>query len=167
MGYYSIYISCEQSNYEEMEYYCNVCKENISTAEFKYSKEHCGKPLCRKHQNSKETANKPNNSKITPQARKLSLALKAKGIKHKLEEYDGYKHVDIRVSWASLDIEIDGKQHTYNPKQIYSDLERSHYSHEDGFDTLRYSNADIDTDVEKIADAISKVAKRRYRKQDF
>jgi hypothetical protein len=59
---------------------------------------------------------KKKTSKITPKAKKLSEELKRRGLKHKLEHYDGYKHVDISIPWAGLNIEIDGKQHSLNPK---------------------------------------------------
>ena len=35
-----------------MEFYCSVCKEEIDEKENKWSLEHNGKPLCRKHQKS-------------------------------------------------------------------------------------------------------------------
>ena len=157
--------------------YCNFCKNTISDEEYRYSMAHYNKPLCRYHQKTEKQFYKPpsenyqksssyskiTNSKITPQARKLSEALKRRGIKHKLEDYDGYKHVDISIPWANLNIEIDGKQHSLNPKQLYADLERDSFSHEDGIVTKRYTNEDIDRYVEQIADAIAKVAKRRYR----
>ena len=149
-----------------MRYYCNICKETISRDMYQYSMDHFDRPLCMFHQKNRENENAPNSSKITPQARKLSAALDARGIKNKLEQYDGHKHVDISIPWASLDIEIDGKQHSLNPNQLYVDLEREEYSHEDGFETKRYTNEEIDTDVERIADALAEVARRRYREQE-
>jgi len=146
-----------------MRYYCNSCGETISREVFEYSKAHFGRPLCIRHQRGRGEA--PRSSKITPQARKLSEALKARGIRHKLEEYDGYKHVDISIPWAYLDIEIDGKQHLLNARQAYADLERSSYSEEDGIQTMHVPNDVVDRDVERLADTIAKVARRRYREQ--
>lgn len=33
-----------------MEYYCNICKKDITKAEFFYSKNNFNRPLCREHQ---------------------------------------------------------------------------------------------------------------------
>jgi very-short-patch-repair endonuclease len=162
-----------------MGYYCSFCKRSISEAEKEYSLKHYGKYLCYAHQKTEKqfhkspstnyqksaSYSKTTNSKITPQAKKLSEALKRRGIKHKLEDYDGYKHVDISIPWANLNIEIDGKQHSLSAKQFYADLERGTYSAEDGIATKRFTNEDIDRYVEQIAGAIAKVAKKRYREE--
>jgi very-short-patch-repair endonuclease len=165
-----------------MGYYCNECKKTISEAEYKYSTQHYGRALCYGHQkNHKQSystsSNKRQipktypqskyNSKITPQARRLSDALKRRGIKHKLEAYDGYKHVDISIEWANLNIEIDGKQHSLDAKQLYADLERDSFSNDDGIVTKRFTNEMIDNHVEQVADVIAKVAKRRYREDSL
>jgi len=106
------------------------------------------------------------NSKITPQARKLSDALRRRGIKNTLEAYDGYKHVDILIPWANLNIEIDGKQHLLNSRQLYSDLKRDSYSHEDETSTIRVSNETVDNNLDELADSIAKVARKRHREED-
>ncbi len=100
--------------------------------------------------------------KSTSEAKLLYEALLKRGIKCQLEVEDGYKSVDISIPWAELDIEIDGKHHIYNSKQLYSDIERSHYSKEDGFDTIHISNDRIRENVNAVADSIAKVARRRY-----
>jgi very-short-patch-repair endonuclease len=112
------------------------------------------------------SASKKTRSKSTPQAQKLYTALRNRGIRCKLEAYDGYKHVDISIGWADLNIEIDGRHHILNPKQLYSDIERDSYSQEDDISTIRIPNADIDKDVNQVADSIAKVARRRYREKD-
>jgi very-short-patch-repair endonuclease len=104
------------------------------------------------------------NEKITPQARKLHIALKERGIKSELEAFDGIKHVDISIPWAKLDIELDGLHHFLDPEQIHKDLERSFWSQEnDEFDTLHIPNFIIDAYLNKVADAIAKVARDRYQ----
>jgi very-short-patch-repair endonuclease len=93
----------------------------------------------------------------------LYEALKKRGIKSDLEVYDGHKQVDLSIQWAELDIEIDGLQHFLDSEQIHSDLERSYWSQErDGFDTLHIPNILINKYLDKIADAIAKVARDRY-----
>jgi len=99
---------------------------------------------------------------ITPQARKLSEALTRKGIKNKLEDYDGYKHVDISIPWAKLNIEIDGSHHLLNSEQLFSDLERDYFSYNHGKSTIRIPNDFVDFNVEELADSIAKVARERY-----
>jgi very-short-patch-repair endonuclease len=50
---------------------------------------------------------------------------------------------------------------------MYSDLERDSFSNEDGIATMRFTNENIDRYVEQIADAIAKVARRRYKEDSF
>jgi very-short-patch-repair endonuclease len=104
-----------------------------------------------------------NSSKITPQARKLSAALTKNGIKHKMEAYDGYKHVDISIDWAKLNIEIDGSQHLLSSKQLYADIKRDSYSHDEEIHTIRITNEAVDRYADKIAENIAKVARRKRR----
>jgi very-short-patch-repair endonuclease len=148
-----------------MRYYCNICKETITKREFEYSRDEFGKALCRYHQGTVPKKMARSNSKVTPQAQKLSEALRKRHIAHKLEAFDGHKHVDISIGWAKLNIEIDGKQHILNAKQVYSDLERDSFSHEDGIVTKRFTNEDIDKYVDQIAEAIAKVARKRYKEE--
>ena len=98
----------------------------------------------------------------TFEAKLLYKALLKRKIKCQLEAEDGHKSVDISIPWAELDIEIDGKHHVYNPNQLYTDIERAHYSKEDGFDTIRIPNQMIKENVNGVADSIAKVARRRY-----
>jgi very-short-patch-repair endonuclease len=142
-----------------------VCKETISEEVFEYSRLHFGKPLCLNHQKMAKD-DKAKSPKITPQARRLSEALKRRGIKHNLEGYDGHKHVDISIPWAKLNVEIDGRQHLLNAKQLYSDLERDSYSHEEEMRTIRIPNETIDKNLEEVADSLAKVARKRYRDEN-
>ena len=82
--------------------YCNVCKKPISKDVFSYSMNHFGRSLCLNHQKKGKKREVSTNSKVTSQARRLSLALWKRGIKNELEDYDGYKHVDISIPWARL-----------------------------------------------------------------
>lgn len=99
----------------------------------------------------------------TPQAKSLHQALIARGIKCQLEAYDGYKHVDISIPWAKLDIEVDGNQHYTDAKQMKADLDRSYYSSQnDEFDTIHIPNMAVDKYLDKVADAIARVARDDY-----
>lgn len=98
---------------------------------------------------------------ITPQAVKLSEALRYRGIRNELEHNDGNKHVDIYVPEGNLYLEIDGKYHLTNPEYLFRDLERDSYSHLDGIDTIRIPNFYVDSHLDEIADAIAEVARKR------
>jgi very-short-patch-repair endonuclease len=100
----------------------------------------------------------------TPQAQALHDALIARGIKCELEKDDGHKHIDIAITWAKLNIEIDGIQHYTNPQQITSDYQRTYYSMKKGYKTLRYPNFVIEKYLDTVADAIAKLARGEYYK---
>ena len=159
-------------------YYCNVCKKTITKRVYEYSMKNNGKPLCIEHQKTSsykpytkksypKTYKSKAKSKITPQARKLYNALKKRKIFCKLEAKDGYKSVDISIEWAGIDIEVDGKQHIFNSKQLYSDIQRTSYSMEDGKHTIRIPNSAIDENVNGVADSIAKVVRRKYKEDDI
>jgi very-short-patch-repair endonuclease len=114
--------------------------------------EHYGKALCMDHQKT-----------VTPQAIRLSNELKRLEIKHELEYSDGHKHVDIAVLWAKLYIEIEGRQHGFNPKQMLSDEKRDTSSQKEGFYTKRIPNEWIDRNAQKLAENIARLARTRYR----
>lgn len=107
------------------------------------------------------------NSKVTPQATALYDALRKRGIKCKLEAYDGYKHVDISIEWARLNIEIDGKHHLFKYQQMSADMGRDTASQEEGIYTIRIPNSQIEEDVNKLADNIAKVARKRYHEDEL
>lgn len=106
-----------------------------------------------------KTSNSP-----TPQAQALHDALVARGIKCKLEQWDGHKHIDIAIPWARMNIEIDGTQHYLDPKQVVSDYQRSYYSMIKGFKTIRYPNFVIEKYLDSVADGIAKIARKEYYK---
>ena len=109
-----------------MQKFCNRCKLSISEQVYDYSTENFFKPLCIKHQ-------------PTPEATKLGHLLKNKGWYVEFEKYDRYKHIDIAIVKAKVNIEIDGKQHQ-KVKQALADLKRTYYSFMKGFITLRIPN---------------------------
>ena len=86
--------------------------------------------------------------KSTPQAIALYKALQVRRISSKLEVWDGYKHIDLSIPWARMDVEIDGFQHYVSAKQIESDLERSYYSAiNDDFYTMHIPNTAIQANL--------------------
>jgi very-short-patch-repair endonuclease len=97
----------------------------------------------------------------TPQAKRLHEALNKRDIHNELEPSDGYKHVDISIPGAKLNLEIDGKYHLTNPEHLFRDLERDSYSHLDGIDTVRIPNFYVENHLDEIANAIAEVARKR------
>lgn len=77
----------------------------------------------------------------TPETQKLCFALQGQGVKALIDFWDGYKHIDIAIPEAKLNIEVDGVQHNKNPKQALSDLMRTYYSFKKGYFTLRIPNS--------------------------
>jgi very-short-patch-repair endonuclease len=127
-----------------MQYYCNICKNPISNDEYRFSKNNFDKPLCKRHQ-------------PTPEATKLGHILNK--IHHCPVEFEkkvGRIHIDIAITDAGVNIEVDGKHHNLNPKQALSDLKRTYYSFKNGFTTLRIPNCLVrdDNTIKETADYI-------------
>ena len=100
-------------------------------------------------------------TKTTKQTTLLAIALEERGIRVKLEHWDGHKHVDIFIPAVGMYIEVDGMPHYTSPKQIIQDLQRDHFSNDDGFFTKHIPNELIETHLKEIADAIETVVKER------
>ena len=94
----------------------------------------------------------------------LADALKNKGLFVETEKFDGYKHIDIVIPKARLNIEVDGLQHFVDSKQIISDLNRSFYSNKHGFNTIHISNVLINMYCDEIASALKEVVVYRIEK---
>lgn len=96
--------------------------------------------------------------KPTKYAFLLMSALKKLKVHFRSESFDGYKHVDIVIPSSKIDIEVDGRQHSTDAKQIISDLTRSHNSSVEGFDTIHVTNHDIYENVGGVASAIAEAS---------
>lgn len=95
----------------------------------------------------------------TKEAVALKEALESRGIVVYQELHDGYKHIDLAIPRARLNIEVDGIQHLVNPKQILADLSRGHFSHKNGYHTMHIQNEMIRSHLEEIADALTEASK--------
>lgn len=142
-------------------YYCSLCKEAITKEVFDYSRDKYGKALCIDHQ--REQSKKRNHSnaaspKPTTEAQKLAHALRELGWRVELEKYDGYKHIDIAVTEAKVNIEVDGPRHHNDPRQALADLQRNFYSFKKGFLTVRIPNCLVQDDqtLQKTAKYLSR-----------
>ena len=100
----------------------------------------------------------------TPEAINLKQALEKLGVDVRVEPFDGYKHIDLEIPKARLDIEVDGIHHLTNTHQILADLNRGYYSHKDGFNTMHIPNEMIHKHLPEIAEALAKASKIRERK---
>jgi very-short-patch-repair endonuclease len=100
----------------------------------------------------------------TQEATALKEALEQKGVLVYLELNDGYKHIDLAIPKAKLNIEVDGIRHLTNPHQILADLGRGYYSHKNGYNTMHIPNEMIHRHLEDISEALAEVSKMREKK---
>ena len=101
--------------------------------------------------------------RATLYSRKLQHALESLGVTVNPEHYDGYKHIDMRIEDANLDIEVDGVHHFTDPEQIGRDLSRGRWSHHDGFDTIHIPNKILADHSNDVAKALAEVVKKRKK----
>ncbi len=123
-----------------MSYYCNQCNSTITKDEFSYSVNHYERPLCRACQKPNSSPKK-NTPEPTPQAKYLYNVLRQRGVPARLEQFDGFKHIDIAIPEVKVNIEVDGGHHNYDKKQALADLKRTYYSFRKGYLTLRIPNS--------------------------
>lgn len=100
----------------------------------------------------------------TPEARALKHTLEKHGVRVLFELYDGYKHIDLAIPDAKLNVEVDGIQHLTNPHQILADLGRGYYSHKKGYSTMHISNEMVQGHLEEIAKALAEAVRVRSEK---
>ena len=95
----------------------------------------------------------------TPETIALYNALIEREVPAHLEKWDGYKHIDIAVPQAMINIEVDGIQHNTDRKQSLSDLKRTMYSFRKGYVTLRIPNCLVrdDESIEETANHIVEI----------
>lgn len=100
----------------------------------------------------------------TKEADSLKKALEEHGVRVLVELHDGYKHIDLAIPRAKLNIEVDGIQHLTDPKQIIADLNRGYYSHKNGYNTMHIPNEMINLHLKEISDALAEAVKTREKK---
>ena len=130
--------------------FCLYCKKEIPLVVQDYSLKNYGFALCRYHQGYL----KPKLEKATAAARKLFVALLERDVPAKIEIFDGYKHIDIAIPEAKVNIEVDGAHHHFNAAQATADLQRTVYSFRKGYITLRIPNLLIYNNVQQTADYV-------------
>ena len=102
--------------------------------------------------------------KPTKEATDLKEALIKRGVKVYVELNDGYKHIDLALPDAKLNVEVDGVQHLTNPHQIVTDLSRGYYSNKLGYSTMHIPNEMIRLHLGGIADALAEASKMLEQK---
>ena len=107
------------------------------------------KPITKKEEKAR--------TKATPQAIKISDALRDKGIPAFLELWDKHKHIDVAIPKYKINIEVDGEQHNTRPKQALADLKRTYYSFKKGYFTLRIPNSLVEKHFEECIDLIIEI----------
>ena len=93
----------------------------------------------------------------TPEARKLYNALKRERVPAYLEKWDGYKHIDIAIPEAMINIEIDGCHHNLHSNQALADLKRTYHSFKKGYFTLRIPNSLIREHLNEVVDLVIEI----------
>jgi very-short-patch-repair endonuclease len=133
---------------------CIECETFIEMNVFNYSVEHFGLPLCRDHQNwLKEKAQESTFETIS-----LYFALRIRGVPAELEKFDGFKTIDIAITDAKVNIEVDGGHHNFNANQALADLKRTYHSFKKGYLTLRIPNSLVtERNIEETADYLTEI----------
>ena len=99
----------------------------------------------------------------TKEADDLRNALEERGVRVFLEYHDGYKHIDLALPGAKINVEVDGIQHLTDPKQILADLHRGYYSHKRGYNTMHIPNEMIRSHLYEISNALAEASKMKER----
>lgn len=93
----------------------------------------------------------------TPEAKLLYNALKREKVPAYLEKWDGYKHIDIAIPEAMINIEIDGCHHNLHSNQALADLKRTYHSFKKGYFTLRIPNSLIRNHLDEVVDLVIEI----------
>jgi len=117
--------------------FCVECGDFLSQKVIDYSQTNFGISLCIPHQKRTEYLE----TITTPETLRLYWALRTRNVPAQIEKFDGFKHIDIAIPEAKINIEVDGMHHNNNPKQALSDLKRTYHSFLKGYFTLRIPNS--------------------------
>ncbi|HTD92791.1 MAG TPA: DUF559 domain-containing protein [Chitinophagaceae bacterium] len=132
---------------------CVNCNYPIHSTVLRHSINHLGYALCITCQEKLRTKLRSTSRETL----KLYFSLKKRGIPAELEKSDGYKRIDIAIVPSKVNIEVDGPQHTYNPRQALADLKRTYHSYAQGYFTLRIPNALVAYNLEETVDYITEI----------
>ena len=99
----------------------------------------------------------------TPEAQRLSEELRKRGFYTEKEKWDGHKHIDIAITKAKINLEIDGAYHNKKADQALRDLKRTYYSLEQGYVTVRIPNSLVRYQLEETVDIVAKILNHRIK----
>ena len=150
------------SSRKPIKFICIYCGIEIPERVNNYAIEHFGAPFCLKHQDKLKIGL----TKSTPSAKKLFFALLENEIKAEIEKFDGFKHIDIAIPTAMVNIEIDGGHHNYDARQALSDLQRTLHSFKKGYLTLRIPNSLIENNLQQTVKYIVQFIDESYDQLD-
>ena len=114
---------------------CLECNKELGYLDHKSAIESVGVELCAHHQELIKVLIKKNNTPL--EAIQLYYGLKEAGVQGMLEWWDGKKSVDIAISRAKLNIEIDCGYDKLTVEQAINNLEEAMQSFKNGFTTIR------------------------------
>jgi len=97
--------------------------------------------------------------KSTTETQKLCFALQGQGVKALIDFFDGYKHIDIAIPEAKLNIEVDRVHHNINSKKALSNLKRTYSSFKNGYFTLRIPNSLVRNNFKECVDLVMEIVK--------
>ena len=127
---------------------CIECRKYLPLKVYNYAITNFGVPFCYEHQDWFRK------TRATVHAKKLYLALRQRNVPAVLEMHDGHKTVDIAVPRSNVYIEVDGAQHSSNPRQALTDLKRTYFSFLEGYLTLRIPNSLLKKEFSKTVNCI-------------
>lgn len=148
---------------------CCECGLLLSRGVTDFSWNIYGVPLCMEHQqwiNHMQSVS-------TQETIRLYFALRERGVPAELEKYDGYKHIDIAIPDAKVNIEVDGRHHNYDARQALSDLKRTYHSFIKGFYTLRipnslvYNEALLNETADCIVELLNESVQMKYTRRNW
>jgi hypothetical protein len=148
---------------------CHECGEFLNNTVLNFSVNKYGLPLCIQHQKWVDYMT----SITTGETIRLYFSLKQRGVPAILEKFDGFKHIDIAIPDAKINIEVDGGHHNYNHSQAMSDLKRTYFSFLKGFYTIRipnslvYDEAILNETADYIVGFLNENVKKNYSLRNY
>ncbi len=130
---------------------CLQCGCYLNPVVFNYSTSNFGVPLCIPDQKWIQSME----GNCTLESIQLYFALKERGVPAELEKFDGFKHIDIAITEAKVNIEVDGGHHNFNNRQALADLKRTYFSFLKGYLTLRIPNSLVREHLDETADYLT------------
>lgn len=149
--------------------HCLECNEKLSKGVIEFSQNTFGISLCMEHQDWIRVME----TQSTFETIRLYFALKERGVPAQMEKFDGFKHIDIAIPEAKVNIEVDGQHHNYSQKQALADLKRTFYSFAKGYFTLRIPNSLVyeehvlNQTADYIVELLNESLKKKYTKRYY